>query len=149
MLGNQKNSVIIRQAFAVACLAFCISGCGGKVKLRGERAAASGTVKLEGELVSAARIVFVGRDGEAAVEAAATVSEGRFQFAKETGPVVGLNRVLIYPETRELEGLEDPENFEPVIVPIPERYASGNLLTATVSATAEANRFEFELTDSP
>jgi len=119
---------------------------------RGERVSVEGTVTLDGKPISAARILFMSEGGDAGtLKASGAIKDGVFSITKETGPVVGMNRVEIHPQAVELEELEAARKKNPRkrvstdVVSIPKKYGTSSELTADVKADATTNKFTFEL----
>lgn len=137
-----------------AAIALCgtivFGGCGGDVDARGQRVPISGTVTLDGEPLSRARIRFASDAGNGAVNATALIENGKFSMSHMNGPLPGTARVEIHPEIIDLEEMEAArggdrfKKIEAKAVEIPPRYNVRSELTAQVAAEGE-NVFTFAL----
>lgn len=138
-------------ALLIAILSCSTFGCGGSdIDDRGQRVSVTGEVKLDGQPLSNARIVFISDEGAGTVKATALIENGTYSIDETNGPLPGNARVEIHPELMELEILEaakDGDRYKSVEtspVSIPARYNSRTELTAPVSSEDE-NIFDFDL----
>jgi len=103
-----------------------VAGCGGDGGP--ERAAVSGTVKVDGEPLAEGAISFLPTDGTEGPTAGGAVTDGKFDIPRENGVVVGKNRVEINGNRK--TGRKIPDAGKP-----------GTMQDEVVSAvSAEANR---------
>ena len=73
-------------------LSILASGCG---KVDANRAAITGEVALDGQILQQGSIVFTPTDGTKGTTAGGTIANGRYQLTSNAGPSVGWNRVEI------------------------------------------------------
>jgi len=138
-------------ALLIAIFSCSTFGCGGSdIDDRGQRVGVTGEVKLDGQPLSNARIVFISDEGAGTVKATALIENGTYWIDDTKGPLPGNAKVKIHPELMELELLEaakDGDRYKSVEtspVNIPARYNSRTELTAPVSSEDE-NIFYFDL----
>lgn len=119
-------------------------GCGGAGNI--ERAAAEGTVTVDGQPLSEGTITFLPNQSTKGTLARGTIKDGKFQLPASEGPVVGSHRVEITSmkktgKTISVEGV----NTEEVIQSIPELYNVQSSLTAEIkSGTNTLPAFELK-----
>ena len=130
-------------------LLFCM-GCGAAEKTA-KRSGVSGTVSLDGELVSRARIVFVHDSEVSDSRIESEVVDGAFRIDSSNGPLVGNNTVQLLPPEIEFEDLESlvEGEFESSFVlgemrRISDLLQSGSARLVTVDKDDELNQFEIE-----
>ena len=104
-------------------------GCGGATQL--DVAPVSGTVTLDGKLLTSGTVLFVPKGGRSAK--GLIQSDGTFRlgtYGKADGAILGANRVVVTPDTGEYTGPggpgmpSTPVKREPGFVPIPRKYCS-------------------------
>jgi len=129
-----------------------VCGCSsGEPDARGRRAAARGTVLIDGEVLEAGKIRFVCDGPRGQVKAVAQIYYGQYRFDETNGPLQGTAKVEILPQEIELEEFEARRDQNPAVVPefrkvaIPARYNVKSTLTAQVSADVSRNVFDFDL----
>jgi hypothetical protein len=122
-----------------------------------ERVAVQGEVRLGGQPLESGQIRFIPNGASVGPSAAATITQGRYEFDAETGPIVGTHRVEI--EATNYLGFEmDDErafagfaqsgeirNREKTANPVPARYNTQSTLTRTIEADSETP-IDFDLT---
>ena len=138
-------------ALLIASLSVSVFGCGGsEVDERGQRVSVTGEVKLDGQPLSNARIVFISDAGAGAVKASALIENGTYSIDGAHGPLPGNAKVEIHPELMELASLEAAKGgdrykrVDTRSINIPARYNSRSELTAQLSEDGD-NAFNFEL----
>jgi len=129
---------------AIAAVGLFALGCGpGGPK----RAAVEGTVKVDGEPVSAGTINFFPADGNGP-SSGGVIANGRYQIAAADGVVVGSNRVEIFgskPTGRKVPNAARPGEMRDEvaeIVPVEWNVKSKQVR----QVEAETNTFDFEIT---
>lgn len=141
---------------SVLAALLCLLGAGCADEEGPERVAVHGTVRLGGEPLASGQIRFIPTDDNAGPAAAATITDGHYEFDDVTGPVVGTHRVEI--EATNYLGFEiddeqafasfaesgENRNPERTRNPVPPVYNDQSTLTRTVEAGDETV-LDFEL----
>ena len=117
-----------------------------------ERAAARGTVTLDGELVSQAKIAFIHRQDDENIRVETAIVDGVFQFDKMLGPVIGENKIEFLPDEIELEELAAIADGDIPAAFVLDELQNAHELTlkstrrvVTVHLDESLNQFDFEL----
>jgi hypothetical protein len=121
-----------------------------------ERIALSGTVKFDGNHLPAGVIRFLPAGGTQGPATSATIQNGRYEFTKKDGPILGAHRIEI--EATEYLGfaMDDEAAFAANIQqnrralpknPVPDIYNRQSTLNADV-AVEGPREFNFELTSA-
>jgi hypothetical protein len=138
-------------ATAVLLLAGALTGCGASDPY--ERVAVSGSVTLDGRALEAGRIVFLPQEGVNGQQAVGTITDGRYEIAKESGPVCGPHKVQIFAELNLPYDIENAEAHaahvarggDPTVTNrIADKYNVATILEANPQP-ADPNRFDFEV----
>ena len=139
-------------SFALVCGVIGFSlGCCPAVDPRGTRVSVQGSVTLDGKPLERARIVFRSADERNPITATGSIDSGRYVIPAERGPLVGVMRVEIEPDTVDLTEFEQARaesrgrRVSLDTVQIPPRYNQRSELTASVSGIDAENVFDFEL----
>lgn len=124
---------------ALAC------GCGGEPR---DRVAVSGTVRLDGQPLDGAAIMFIPAAGTIGPKAAAAIHAGQYVLKQDEGPAAGKLQVEIWETEPSIAPGEKPPTKHPV-ERIPATYnRESTLLVETVQGGP--NEFHFELkSDQP
>jgi len=125
-----------------------VAGCG--TDQGPERAAVSGTVKVDGEPLADGAISFLPTDGTVGPAAGGTVKDGAFDIPKEDGVVVGKNRVEITGNRKTGRKVPDagkPGSMQEEVVSAiaPEANTRSKLVETVKSGT---NTFNFDVKGS-
>lgn len=134
-----------------------ILGCGSSNDTSVVRVPVRGTVALDGKPLEAAIITFIGKatQGPAdkiTITSTALIESGAYEISQIYGPTVGLNRVEITPQAKELESYEAEKNVSgrkpvsPFWVSIPSRYNEKTTLSAEIEISETPQAFDFVLT---
>lgn len=125
-----------------------VGGCGSDP--RGERVAVNGSVTLDGEPLSSARIVFVSADGKQTLKSTGLIQNGQFSIPETSGPLAGRMRVEIHADTMDLEEFMQTQTKSRrpsfVAVRIPKKYNVDSTLFADVKQDGP-NSFQFALSN--
>lgn len=122
----------------VACssvLGLAISGCGGSKEALPDLGQVSGTVTLNGQPLSDARVLFIPDNGPAS--AAITDQTGRYELlfkSGDKGAVIGRHEVQI---STDLEGTMNPQDEK-----VPAKYNQSSTLTQSVQAGENTINFD-------
>ena len=140
-------------------LSFGLLGCIGLLGLTGcqseelfIRTAASGQVELDGQPLSQGRILFIPAGDTEGPAASGTIQNGQFVLDRDSGPVVGDNRVCIFSQPQTGFDLDDETSYaravqrnrnQPVLgkQPIPAQYNQNSKLLITVTEQPEEMHF--------
>lgn len=123
-----------------------IVGCGSTDGLN--RQAISGTVTLDGQLITKGAILFEPATPESGTAVGATIRQGAFAISRRDGPIPGLYLVRVYSgsniQARPTKGQSD-RTPRPMVESFPPRYNTRTELRVRV-IDRSANRFPFDLT---
>ena len=134
---NKKNRVTM-----LCCIIVTIgvlSGCSGS-----DRQAVSGTVTLDGQMITNGAISFRPTAGTNAPSAGGAIQDGHFSIAKSEGLLPGQYTVAIQAFWKTGRVINDPQMGK-VDEILPARFREEGILKATVSADSK-NNFEYSLT---
>jgi hypothetical protein len=123
-----------------------------------ERFDVRGTVSLDGKPLQAGRILFLPTSATQGPAASARIEDGRYEIAKDAGPVAGNYRVEIEGEVDLGFPLDDDVAFTQRAEagqktlppnPVPAIYNRQSTLTAVISPDESKNQFDFALLSKP
>lgn len=131
-------------------LTFTLSGCSQPVSDAPNRAAISGLVKLNGELIEEGTITFSPISPTTGPATGTKINNGSYSISKESGPVVGNNRVEVtaYKKTgKKIEaGTPNPPGtmVDEIVSLIPKNYNTQSKLTVQITTDDNAGT-DFDL----
>jgi hypothetical protein len=139
------HAAVFRIGMGVVCL-FLACGCGAG----GKRAAVSGKVTLDGELLETGSITFQPIEGTESPSAGAAITRGAYDIPRTKGPTAGVFRVEI--RAKRKTGKQIPAGspappgtmVDEVVEVVPARYNKESTLRAEVKPGT--NPLTFELT---
>lgn len=124
-----------------------ISAVGCSKKPEYQRAAASGTVTLDGKPLEEGTITIFPDVKVKGILVHTKIVGGKFSFKKEEGPSVGKQRVSITATKKTGQKVSnDGVESEETVQYIPWQFNEGTILTADIKAEPNKNEMTFELT---
>jgi hypothetical protein len=113
-----------------------------------QRAAVSGTVKLNGELVAEGAINFIPTQGTTGPGVGTIIKDGKYHIPRDKGVIVGTNRVELRSIQKLGTKIQDPTKPQGVLAEergeaFPPKYNNESTLTREIKA--EDNTLDFDV----